>query len=156
MSSLKFNRHGSNGNGNGNGNGNHRRHKISVMLVDDDPAFLRLTEMFLQKRYADELEVVGTAGTGEECLTLAQLLAPEVVLMDLSMPGMGGLGTIPLLHILFPQTCVIALASEDGERHRRLVLAAGGQGLVTKSSVRTNLFPAIKRAMKEEKIAALV
>jgi DNA-binding NarL/FixJ family response regulator len=129
--------------------------RISVMLVDDDPSFLRITEKLLKTRYSDKIDVVGTAKSGEECLTLAQLLAPEVVLIDLHMPGIGGLGTIPLLHILFPQTHVIALSSDEGDRPRRLVLAAGGQDLISKCSVRTHLFPAIQRAMKDDTIPAL-
>lgn len=129
--------------------------RISVMLVDDDPTFLRITEKLLKTRYGDKIDVVGTAKSGEECLTLAQLLAPEVVLIDLHMPGIGGLGTIPLLHILFPQTHVIGLSSDEGERPRRLVLAAGGQDLVSKCSVRTQLFPAIQRAVKNDAIPSM-
>ena len=129
--------------------------RISVMLVDDDPSFLRITEKLLKTRYGDKIDVVGTARSGEECLTMAQLLAPEVVLIDLHMPGIGGLGTIPLLHILFPQTHVIALSSDEGDRPRRLVLAAGGQDLVPKCSVRTRLFPAIQRAIKNDSISPL-
>jgi two-component system, NarL family, invasion response regulator UvrY len=130
--------------------GNDHGHKISVMLVDDDPTFLRVTQMMLQKHHGDEINVVGTAKSGEECLTLAQLLLPEVVLMDLHMPGVGGLGTIPLLHILFPETRVIALTSDDWEGTQRLVSAAGGQGLISKSALQTDLFPAIQRTMKED------
>ena len=129
--------------------------KISVMLVDDDPSFLRVTEKLLQTRYGDRVDVVGTAKSGEECLTLAQLLAPEVVLIDLHMPGIGGLGTIPLLHVLFPQTCVIALSSDEGERPRRLVLAAGGKDLIPKATLRTHLFPAILRALSDDSIPPL-
>ncbi len=129
--------------------------RISVMLVDDDPIFLRITEQLLKTFYGDKIDVVGTAKSGEECLTLAQLLAPEVVLIDLNMPGIGGLGTIPLLHILFPQTRVIALTSDEGDRPRRLVLAAGGRDLVPKSTVRTHLIPAIQRAMKDDAIQPL-
>ena len=129
--------------------------RISVMLVDDDPSFLRITEKLLKTYYGDTIDVVGTAKSGEECLTLAQLLAPEVILIDLHMPGIGGLGTIPLLHILFPQTRVIALSSDEGDRPRRLVLAAGGRDLVPKSTVKTHLFPAIQRAMKDDAIQPL-
>ena len=140
---------------NGNRDQADYRDRISVMLVDDDPSFIKITEKLLKTRYGDKVDVVGTARSGEECLTLAQLLAPEVVLIDLHMPGIGGLGTIPLLHILFPQTRVIALSSDEGERPRRLVLAAGGQDLVPKSNVRTHLFPAIQRAVSDDSIPPL-
>ena len=56
-----------------------------------------MTQRMLETRYGDKIDIVGIACSGEESLTLARLLAPEVVLMDLNMPGMGGLGTIPLL-----------------------------------------------------------
>ena len=134
---------------------NHLPSKISIMLVDDDPAFLTIMQTWLEKRHSGEVEVVGTARSGEDCLALAQLLAPQVVLMDLQMPGMGGLGTIPLLHILFPQTRIIATTSDDSARNRRLVLAAGGHDLVSKSAVRAQLFPAIRRALDIDVAEAL-
>lgn len=131
----------SNGNGHGKGNG----HKTSVMLVDDDPMFLGLTKRMLESQYGDKIDVIGIACSGEESLTLARLLAPEVVLMDLNMPGMGGLGTIPLLHILFPTTRIIALTHDDRLQARRMVLNAGGSDLISKSDIRTHLMPAIER-----------
>ena len=122
--------------------------RISVMLVDDDPVFLKMMETWLYTRHRDEIYVVGSARSGEECLALAQVLAPQVVLIDLQMPGMGGLGTIPLLHILFPQMRILALTHNDCVRTRRMVLAAGGHELISKSVVRSELFPALQRALK--------
>ncbi len=127
-----------------NGNGHHR---VSVMLVDDDPTFLRVAVTQLRRTCQKEIDVVGTASSGEECLIEAQLLAPEVVLIDLNMPGRGGLGTIPLLHILFPETRVIALTLDDRETSRKAVLAAGGSDLVSKAAWKTDLIPAIERAL---------
>ncbi len=129
----------------GNGHGNGSTHKTSVMLVDDDPMFLGLTKRMLETQYGDKINVVGIACSGEESLTLARLLAPEVVLMDLNMPGMGGLGTIPLLRILFPDTRIIALTHDDGLQARRMVLNAGGFDLISKSDIKTRLIPAIER-----------
>ncbi len=132
-------------NSNGNGHGNGRTHKTSVMLVDDDPMFLGLTKRMLETQYGDKVDVVGIACSGEESLMLARLLAPEVVLMDLNMPGMGGLGTIPLLRILFPNTRIIALTHDDRLQARRLVLNAGGFDLISKSNLKKQLIPAIER-----------
>ena len=128
-----------------NGNG----HKISVMLVDDDPAFVRILKSLLRTHYGDKVNIVGSASSGEECLNLAQLLAPQFVLMDLDMLGVGGLGTIPLLHILFPEMRVIALTFDDGKKSRQAVLAAGGCDLISKSDLKTHLIPAIKRAREQ-------
>jgi DNA-binding NarL/FixJ family response regulator len=122
--------------------------KVSVMLVDDDPTFLRNVATSLQTHHRDQLDIVGIARSSEECIIQAQVLAPEVVLMDLNMPGRGGLWAIPLLHILFPETRVIALTLNDGASSRRAVLAAGGTDLVSKAAWKTDLIPAIKRAVK--------
>lgn len=122
--------------------------KVSVMLVDDDRAFLQVVVASLQTNHQDQLDIVGTARSSEECIIQAQVLAPEVVLMDLNMPGQGGLWAIPLLHILFPETRVIALTLDDGADSRRAVLAAGGSDLVSKTAWKTDLIPTIQRAMK--------
>ena len=127
------------------GNGNH---KVSVMLVDDDPVFLKIVATSLQTHHRDQLAVVGTARSSEECIIQAQVLAPQVVLMDLEMPGRGGLWAIPLLHILFPETRVIALTLNDGADSRRAVLAAGAIDLVSKTVWKTDLIPAIQRAAR--------
>ncbi len=128
------------------------RPKISVMLVDDDPAFLRITNMLLHTHYAEKVDVVGTARNGEECLTVVQTLAPQVIVMDLNMPGMSGLLTIPLLHILFPETRVIALTFDDRDESRRAALAAGASDLISKAEMKTYLFPAIEEAITQDPI----
>jgi DNA-binding NarL/FixJ family response regulator len=122
---------------------------VSVMLVDDDPVFLQAVVASLQAHHRDQLAVVGTARSSEECVVKAQALAPKVVLMDLHMPGRGGLWAIPLLQILFPETRVIALTFNDGADSRRAVLAAGGADLVSKMEWKTDLVPAIQRAVQQ-------
>lgn len=126
------------------------RHKISIMLVDDEATFLRIETLFLETNYRNEITIVGTANGGEECLAKAQLLAPQVVVTDLNMPGLSGLQTIPLLRIMFPETRIIALTSNDGENARRAVLAAGGNALVSKAMMSTDLMPAIRKVMAQE------
>ena len=129
---------------------NENGHTISVMLVDDDPALLRIIRRLLRQEYGDRVDIVGTASSAEECLNLAQVFAPQVVLMDLNMAGLGGLGTIPLLHILFPEMRVIALAFDRREKTRQAVLAAGGSDLICKSDLATYLIPSIEWAMEQD------
>lgn len=124
-----------------------RRHKSSVMLVDDDPTFLKIVIHQMRMHHDDELDIIGIATSGEESIDEARLLAPEIVLMDLNMPGQGGLWAIPRLRTLFPKTPVIALTFNDGEETRRAVLAAGGADLVSKVAWKTALIPAIRRAV---------
>ena len=122
--------------------------KVSVMLVDDDPIFLQIVAATLRTHHRDQLDIVGTARSSEECILQAQALIPQVVLMDLNMPGRGGLWAIPLLQVLFPETRVIALTLKDDPHSRGAVLAAGGTDLVSKAAWQTDLIPAIQRAVR--------
>ncbi len=137
----------------GNGHGSNGHRKASVMLVDDEPAFLRIAQLFLQAHHHNEIEILGTASSGEECLSKAQLLAPQVVLLDMNMPGLSGLQTIPLLRIMFPEMRIIALTLNDSPGSRNAVLAAGGNGLVSKATMSTDLMPAIRKVMQEDQIS---
>ncbi len=132
------------------------RGRISVMLVDDEPAFLRIAQLFLETHYRQEIEILGTAQSGEECLTKAQVLAPQMILIDLNMPGLSGLQTIPLIRIMYPEMRILALTLNDSERSRRAVLAAGGNGLVSKTVMSTELMPTIRRVMADEMVTELV
>ena len=153
-------------NGNRNGNGRQLlrgrdlpvarpagRRPINVMLVDDETTFLRIETLFLENHFRNEVNVVGTAGGGEECLAKTQLLVPDVILMDLNMPGLSGLQTIPLLRIMFPEIRIIALTLDDAESSRRAVLAVGGSDLVSKAAMSTDLMPAIRKVMQQNEVA---
>ncbi|MBI5031933.1 MAG: response regulator transcription factor [Chloroflexi bacterium] len=129
--------------------------KTSVMLVDDDPAFLQILAASLQANHQDQLDIVGIARSGEDLILKAQALTPKVVLLDLNMPGRGGLWAIPLLRILFPEMRVIALTFRDDENSRRAVLAAGGNDLVSKTAWKTDLIPAIQRVVEMDALEPL-
>jgi DNA-binding NarL/FixJ family response regulator len=116
---------------------------ISILLVDDNPSFLRIATRFLQEH--DDVMVVGTAGGGEEALALAQDQQPDVVLIDLAMPGLSGLATIPLLRIVLPEVGIIALTVLDTNGYRQAALAAGANDFVPKANLDTDLLPAIRR-----------
>lgn len=116
---------------------------ISVLLVDDNPVFLRIAARFLQQH--DDIVVVGAAGGGQEALALAQDLQPELVVIDLAMPGLSGLATIPLLQVVLPKVGIIALTVLDTNGYRQAALAAGANDFVAKASLDTDLLPAIRR-----------
>jgi DNA-binding NarL/FixJ family response regulator len=130
--------------------------KISIMLVDDEPTFLRIAQLFLETHYGQEIEILGTAHNGEEALAQAQLLAPQLVLIDLNMPGLSGLQTIPLLRILYPEMRIIALTLNDSEKSRQAVIGAGGNDLVSKTRMGTDLIPVVRRIMADEIVNELV
>ena len=120
--------------------------KIRVFLVDDHEAFLRIATEFLQ-RHHDELTVVGAARGGAEALTQAQDLQPQVILVDLNMPGLSGLETIPRLRAMLPEARIIALTLLDAKVYRQAALAAGADDFVPKSNLSTDLLPAIRRVV---------
>jgi DNA-binding NarL/FixJ family response regulator len=116
---------------------------ISVLLVDDNPVFLRITTRFLQQH--GDVVVVGAAGGGQEALALVQELKPELVVIDLAMPGLSGLATIPLLQVVLPEVGLIALTVLDTNGYRQAALGAGANDFVPKASLDTDLLPAIQR-----------
>jgi DNA-binding NarL/FixJ family response regulator len=121
---------------------------ISVLLVDDNPGFLRIATRFLEQH--DDVVVVGAAGGGEEALALAQDLEPDIVLVDLAMPGLSGLETIPRLRAMLPGVGIIALTMLDTNSYRQAALAAEANDFVPKASLDTDLVPAIRRVAEGE------
>ena len=121
---------------------------ISVLLVDDNPAFLRIVTRFLQEH--DDIVIVGAADGGEEALALAQDLQPDIVLIDLAMPGLSGLETIPRLRAVLPEVGIIALTVLDINSYWQAALAAGASDFVPKARLNTELLPAIRRVAQSE------
>ena len=115
---------------------------IRVLLVDDH-AVVRAGLRALLEAEGD-ITVVGEAGTGEEGVLKAQGLRPDVVLMDLSMPGGGGLEATRRIVALEQVIRVLVLTVHEEEEHLLPVLDAGGSGYVTKQSADHELVEAIR------------
>jgi two-component system nitrate/nitrite response regulator NarL len=120
--------------------------KINVLLVDDHEAFLCIAAEFLRRH--DELAVVGVARGGEEALIKAQDLRPQIILVDLNMPGLSGLKTIALLRAMLPEAGIIVLTLLPSEVHRQAALAAGADDFVLKANLSTHLLLAIRRVAR--------
>jgi CheY-like chemotaxis protein len=116
---------------------------ISVLLVDDSLTFLRATTQFLEAH--DDIIVVGTAADGEEALTLAEKLRPQVILTDLAMPCLPGLQAIPRLRAMLPEAGIIALTVMNTNSFQQAALAAGADVFIPKASMRTDLIPSIRQ-----------
>jgi two-component system, NarL family, response regulator NreC len=115
---------------------------IRILLVDDH-ALLRAGLRALLSTESD-IVVVGEAGTGEEALRLVGELHPDVVLMDLSMPGMGGLEATRQIAALDKGVRVLILTVHAEEEYLMPVLEAGGCGYVMKHSADSELLGAIR------------
>jgi DNA-binding NarL/FixJ family response regulator len=123
---------------------------VSVLLVDDSPFFRRLAARFLEA--CDDVDLLGTADGGEGALAQAQALWPQVVLLDLAMPGMSGLEVIPLLRRILPQVGIVVLTMQDSDGYREAAFAAGADDFVPKSVMNTTLLPAIRRVAQAREI----
>jgi two-component system, NarL family, response regulator NreC len=119
-----------------------------VLLVDDHPLVRRgVREQFERTgRYV----VVAEAGTGEEAVRLAQLARPELVLMDLHLPGIGGTEATRQITAAAPDLTVLALSAESEADVLLEVLEAGGIGFVRKSTADQDLLPALETVLNGE------
>lgn len=115
------------------------------VVVVDDHAVVRNGITFSLMPF-DDIEIVGEASTGEEALTLCQELQPDVVLMDLMMPGMGGIAAIAALHESCPRAQVIALTSFQEGSLVQEALQAGATGYLVKDVSVDELAKAIRLA----------
>lgn len=121
---------------------------ISILLVDDNPAFLRMATRFLQENCGNVVVVAGVAGGGEEALVKAQVLRPEVVLLDLAMPDLPGLEVIPRLRAALLEVGIVVLTLLDVAAYRQAALEAGADGFVSKATLGADLLPAIQQAVQ--------
>ena len=115
---------------------------ITVLLADDH-SVLRAGLIALLEAEPD-IEVVGEAADGFECIDKAMALAPDIILMDINMPRCGGLDALTTIHERLPATRVLVLTMHDDVGYLRRVLASGGAGYVLKSAASDELMSALR------------
>ncbi len=115
---------------------------ISILLADDH-AVLRAGLRVLLNGEPD-MTVIGEAGSGDEALRQIEACRPDVVVLDLSMPGMNGLDALERITAQYPQTRVLVLTMHADKQYILRVLQAGGAGYVLKSGADTELIHAIR------------
>lgn len=121
---------------------------IRILLVDDHAVLRSGLKALLHAE--DDLDVVGEAGTGEEALEQVERLKPDVVVMDLSMPGIGGMEATRQIIAMGHGTRVLVLTMHAEEEYLLAVLEAGGSGYVHKGSADQDLPTAIRAVSKDE------
>lgn len=114
---------------------------IRLMLVDDHDVVRVGLKSFLQTQ--EGLSVVAEAANGEQAIELALKEKPDIILMDISMPGMDGLEATRRLHTLCPNCLVLALTVHDDKQYFMQMLAAGASGYITKQAAADDLVAAI-------------
>lgn len=119
---------------------------IRVLIVDDHALFREGVRALLNT-YPD-LEVVGEAGDGLEAIEKARELSPDVVLMDIGMPGLGGLEATLEIRKIRPESKVLVLTQHDNREYIVRFLKAGAAGYILKKAAGTELVSAIRLAHK--------
>lgn len=119
--------------------------KITVLLADDHELVRAGLRSLLESD--GDIQVVAEAGTGEEAIQLAQEHRPQVVLMDVEMPGIGGIEATRKLVRWLPETKVIALTLHASEPFPAQLLGAGAAGYLTKGSSTEETKAAIRSVM---------
>lgn len=114
---------------------------IRVMLVDDHAVVRMGFKLLLQG--AEDIEVVAEAESGEEAIKRYAEIKPDVVVMDISMPGIGGLEAVTRLLAKDPAAKVLILSAHEDSSHPKRLLKAGAVGYLSKRSAAEELIQAI-------------
>lgn len=118
------------------------RPNIRVLICDDHPVFRTgLRGMFSSQ---PDFEVVGEAANGVEAVTLAGRTRPDVVLMDLRMPEMDGIGAISRIKLDYPETYILVLTTYETDADILKALEGGATGFLLKDASHEELFSAVR------------
>jgi DNA-binding NarL/FixJ family response regulator len=118
--------------------------RLRVFIVDDHPVVRNGLKSLIEDKA--DMEAVGEAFDGETAVRQALELRPDVVVMDVSMPGMSGIEATAQIHKGCPEIRVVALTAHEDRGYLQQVFAAGAIGYVLKRSVAVELIGAIRHA----------
>jgi len=125
---------------------------IRVMLVDDHPVVREGLRGVLEAE--PDLTVVGEAGSGEEAVALHRVRQPDVILMDLRMPGLDGVGAIRRIRAESPGQRIVVLTTYDTDADILRAVEAGASGYLLKDASRADLAEAVRAAARGETVLA--
>lgn len=121
---------------------------IDILVVDDHPLFRQGVVHSLEMD--PQFKVVGETASGEEALALARALLPDVVLLDISMPGWNGIVTAEKIALACPATAIVMLTGSDEKDKLLAALKAGARGYVLKGVSAKELAGVVRSAVAGE------
>jgi two-component system response regulator NreC len=121
---------------------------IRVLLVDDHAVLRAGLRLLLEDQ--KEFKVIGEASTGLAALALAEELNPDLILLDLSMPGLGGLDALPTLKQVAPRARILILTMHDDTQYLRRALEADASGYILKKAADVELISAMQAVIRGE------
>lgn len=116
-----------------------------VFLVDDHPIVLSGIRAMVEKQ--DDLQVVGVAGDVESALTRMTEIMPDIVIIDISLPGASGIVLVDQMRTLYPKIATLALTLHEEPAYVRQLLQAGARGFILKRSAAEELIHAIRSVL---------
>lgn len=116
--------------------------KIKLLLVDDHQIVRAGLRMLFQAE--KDMEIVGEVSSGEEALKVVCQLKPDVVLMDVAMPGLSGIEATRRIKEAYPEVAVLALTMHEDEQYFFKMLNAGASGYIPKRAAPDDLVSAIR------------
>lgn len=122
--------------------------KIKVLVVDDHAMFRQGIRALLER--CEDVEIVGEATEGMEAIEKVLQLAPQVVLMDIAMPVMGGLEATRRIQKESPNTKVLVLTQYEDSEYILSLLRAGAKGYISKTAIASELISAIRTVHQGE------
>lgn len=133
--------------------------KITLILVDDHPIVRQGVRLYLDTQ--PDIQVLAEAGSGEEGIRLAERHTPDLIILDILMPGLGGIETARSLKRANPLLKIIALTSSEDEQHILAMVRAGASAYVLKDVEPRLLVEVIRKVAQgevviEPRIAALM
>jgi DNA-binding NarL/FixJ family response regulator len=115
---------------------------IRILLVDDQAIIREALKVLLEQE--QDFEIVGTATNGQDAIDQVELLKPDVLLIDILMPGMDGVTATQIICQRFPETKVIVLSGHDDEEYLANALRAGAMGYLLKNTAGEDLSSTIR------------
>jgi DNA-binding NarL/FixJ family response regulator len=122
------------------------RPTIRILFANGDAAFTRRATRILQGW--DGAVIVGSIAGEDQALTSVEELQPDVVLVDLAIPDLAGLHLVTRLRTLLPQAGIVALTALGLDNQGWAVVAAGADAVVSKTTIQTDLLPAIHQIVR--------
>lgn len=116
---------------------------INILIVDDHELVREGLRKVLKRQ--SDMQVVGEASTAEELLSMCAASRPDVVILDVTLPGRSGLDVLKDLLLRFPRIRVLMLSMHPAERFALRALRAGAAGYITKDAATSELVTAIRR-----------
>lgn len=123
-----------------------------ILLVDDNPTFLNAAVHALT--VDPRIEVVGSALSGQEGLELILQKQPDLVLMDVAMPGMNGIEATRLIKAQPNAPRVVILTSHDLSHYRTAAKAVGADSFISKADFDSHLFPLLETMLTEQNVSS--